>query len=109
MNTIKHIFFEAQTSITAPLCRNYSLNTDSTDLYFAVSYFKLTQKSKVLSDFLRRNILCSNHLFYDVQMNCKQLTLYDSFDVEVMLYSVYIVHTDAILNEDILLNNDTTN
>ena len=37
-------------------------------------------------------------------MNCKQLTLYDTFDVEVMLYIVYIVHTDAILNEDELLN-----
>ena len=37
-------------------------------------------------------------------MNWKQLTLYDSFDVEVMLYNMYIVHTNAILNEDKVLN-----
>jgi hypothetical protein len=34
----------------------------------------------------------------------KQLTLYDSFDVEITLYSKFIVHTDAILNADKLLN-----
>lgn len=34
----------------------------------------------------------------------KQLTLYDSFDVEITLYSKFIVHTDTILNADKLLN-----
>ena len=100
VNTIKHIFWSTNCNNNSPFVSQLLFKYQFyRPIICCASYFKLTQKSKVLFDFLRRNILRSNHLF----MVCRWIaTAYLVW--QFWCRSVYAVHTDAILNEDKLLN-----
>jgi hypothetical protein len=96
---LTHIFRSTNCYNNSPFVPELFLNYlfYLTSLYFAVSHISSWHRNaKYLTIFWGGTFYVATTFFYDVRMNWKQLTLYDSFDVEV--------DTDAISNKDKLLN-----